>query len=175
MLCCITLASVAQMFKWSYCFINFVPTNFLNYSNIVIPPNSQQDGEYETADMENCIDDLNDFHFKKPKVNLPTFDKSFTSKVDDNEENYFVVHKDWLIRKCDGYNRQDIEKNRPIHENINVNDQILVQGIIKHQHNRCVICDQQFHRMNEPTFDRIDNNKPHTLENCVLCCCKCNQ
>jgi hypothetical protein len=52
MLSCITLASVAQMFKWSYCFINFVPKNFLNYSDNVIPPNPQQDGEYETADME---------------------------------------------------------------------------------------------------------------------------
>jgi hypothetical protein len=67
------------------------------------------------------------------------------------------------------------EKNRPIHDNISVNDQFLVQGIIKHQRNRCVICDQQFHRMNEPSFDRIDNNKPHTLEDCVLCCWKCNQ
>jgi hypothetical protein len=29
--------------------------------------------------------------------------------------------------------------------------------------------------MNEQTFDCIDNNTSHTLENCVLCCCKCNQ
>jgi hypothetical protein len=72
MLFCITLASVAQMFKWSYCFINFVLKNFLNYSNDVILPNPQQDGKVETADGEYCIDDLNDFHFKKPKSNLPT-------------------------------------------------------------------------------------------------------
>jgi hypothetical protein len=58
MLSCITLASLAQMFKWSYCFINFVPQNFRNYSNDVIPPNPQQDGEFETADMEDCIDDF---------------------------------------------------------------------------------------------------------------------
>jgi hypothetical protein len=25
------------------------------------------------------------------------------------------------------------------------------------------------------SFDSIDNNKSHTLENCDLCCCKCNQ
>jgi hypothetical protein len=44
MLSCITLASVAQMFKWGYCFINFVPRNFLNYGNDVITPNPKQDG-----------------------------------------------------------------------------------------------------------------------------------
>jgi hypothetical protein len=86
MLSYITLANVAQMFKWSYCFINFVPHNFLNYSDDVIPPNPQKDGEFETADMEDSIDDLNYFHFKKPKINLPTFDKKFTSTNDDNEE-----------------------------------------------------------------------------------------
>jgi hypothetical protein len=83
MLSCITLAGVAQMSKWSYCFINFVPHNFLNYIDNVIPPNPQQDCELETVDVEDCIDELNDFHFKKPKVNLPTFDKNFTSKNDN--------------------------------------------------------------------------------------------
>jgi hypothetical protein len=55
MLSCITLASVVQMFKCSYCFINFVPKTFLNYSNDVILPNSQQECEFETADVEDCI------------------------------------------------------------------------------------------------------------------------
>jgi hypothetical protein len=64
MLSCITLTSLTQMFKWNYCFINFVPKNFLNYGNDVIPPNPQQDGEYETVDTEDCIDDLNDFRRK---------------------------------------------------------------------------------------------------------------
>jgi hypothetical protein len=122
------------MIKWSYSSINFV---------------SQQDCEVKTAYVKDCIHYLNDFHFKKSNVNLPTFDKKFTSTEDDNEEDYFTVHTDWLIRKCDGYNKQNLEKNRPIHENISVNDQILVQGIIKRQHNRCVICDQTFHRLNE--------------------------
>jgi hypothetical protein len=29
--------------------------------------------------------------------------------------------------------------------------------------------------MNKLTFNHIDNNKSNSLENCVLCCCKCNQ
>jgi hypothetical protein len=124
--------------------------------------------------VENCFDDLNDFHFKKPKSNLPAFEKKFTS-CDENEEDYFIVHTDWLIRKCDGYNKQDLKKNRDISENICVNYQILIQGLIKFQPNGCIICDQQFHCLNKPTFDHIDNNRSHTLENCVLCCCKCNQ
>jgi hypothetical protein len=92
MLSYITLESMAQMFKWSYCFIKFVPHYFLNYSDNAIPPNPQQDGEVETADMEDCIDELNDFHFKSPKSNLPSFEKKFTSGDDDNEEYYFIVH-----------------------------------------------------------------------------------
>jgi hypothetical protein len=39
----------------------------------VIPPNPQQDGEIETADVEDSIGELNYFHFKKPKFNLFTF------------------------------------------------------------------------------------------------------
>jgi hypothetical protein len=80
-----------------------------------------------------------------------------------------------MIRKCDGYNKQYLEKNRDISENFCINDQILIQGLISHQHNPSVIYYQPFHRLNKPTFDRIDNNKSHTLENCVLCYCKCNQ
>jgi hypothetical protein len=93
MLLCITLASVAQMFKRSYSFINFVPKNFLNYSNDVIPPNPQQDCEFETADMEDCIDDLNYFHFKTPKSNLPAFKKKFTSSDDDMKTLLHCSHR----------------------------------------------------------------------------------
>jgi hypothetical protein len=89
-------------------------------------------------------------------------DENFTSQHDDNEENYFIVHTDWLVRKCDGYNKQDLEKNRLINDYISVNYLIFIQGIIKRQHNRCLICNQPFHSLNEPTFDRIDNNKFHT-------------
>jgi hypothetical protein len=55
--------------------------------------------------MEDCIDDLNDFHFKKSKVNLPSFDNNFKTQDNDNEENYFIVHMVWLAGNCDGYNK----------------------------------------------------------------------
>jgi hypothetical protein len=134
----------------------------LNCSDNAISPNPQQDGEVETADMEDCIDELNDFHFKKSKFSLHAFEKNYTLHDDDD---YFIVHTDWLIRKCDSYNKEDLEKNKDISENICVNDEILIQGLISHQFNCCVIYDQHSHRMNELTFDRIDNNKYHTLEN----------
>jgi hypothetical protein len=91
--------------------------------------------------VEDCIDDLNDFHFKKFKSNLPTFEKNYALH-DDEEDDYFIVHTDWLIRKFDSYNKQKFEKNRDISENFCVNDQILIQGLIKHQHNHSVICDR---------------------------------
>jgi hypothetical protein len=60
--------------------------------------------------MEDCIDELNDFHFKKGKFSLPKFEKNHT--LHDDENNYFIVYTDWLIKKCDSYNKQDLEKNR---------------------------------------------------------------
>jgi hypothetical protein len=77
MLSHITLANITLMFKWSYSFINFIPQYFLNYSDNVIPPNLQQDSKIETADVDDCIDELNDSHFKKRKYNLPTFESNY--------------------------------------------------------------------------------------------------
>jgi hypothetical protein len=84
----------------------------LNYNDTIIPPNPQQDSEIKTADVENCIDDLNYFHFKKLKSNIPTFEKKHTPYDDYNEDDYFIVHTDWLIRKCDNFNKENLEKNR---------------------------------------------------------------
>ena len=39
---------------------------------------------------------------------------------------------------------------------------------------RCHLCGDYFTKLNQPTFDRIDNFKSHTLDNIELACILCN-
>lgn len=67
-----------------------------------------------------------------------------------------------------GYNRSD--RNRGLDISNNVNSKWIVNNIFSGQ--KCVYCgDSDWTHLG---CDRIDNNKPHTPENCVPCCFVCN-
>jgi hypothetical protein len=149
----ITLASLDGMLKWNYCFIQFLPKNLMTYGGNLILINRPQDDEVDTTEMEGCIDDINDFHFKKHKSYI--LKKDYTLK--DNNDDYFVVYMDWLIRKCDIYNKENFEKTEIYSRKVYY--QIFIKSLISCQHNRCVICDQHFHFLHMRTFDRVDTNK----------------
>ncbi|WP_289705092.1 hypothetical protein, partial [Bacteroides acidifaciens] len=40
---------------------------------------------------------------------------------------------------------------------------------------KCHLCGEHFTHTNKPTLDRIDNNKGHQIDNCLLACAECNR
>jgi hypothetical protein len=58
--------------------------------------------------------------------------------------------------------------------NISVKDKNAVQQKVIDQKNKCFIYNKDFNLDNQPSWDRIDCNLPHTLQNIVLTCVPCN-
>jgi hypothetical protein len=85
----------------------------------------------------------------------------------------FEITKEWLSGRCRGYNEQDKKANRPYKNNISVNDLIKVNKILKDQKYCCSICGSLLNTTNL-TFDRIDCDNPHTIDNITMACYDCN-
>jgi len=101
----------------------------------------------------------------------------FFSNIDFDEKR---VLRSELEKKRQGYRQQDKKKdfNEEDGEIITLDDVImkLVASKLK-----CCYCKGQvrvfYHKLKEPeqwTLDRIDNDLPHTNENTLVCCLKCN-
>jgi len=84
------------------------------------------------------------------------------------------------VKHC-SYNTQDIKKNKLIGES---REKITVENIIEKlltSKYKCYYCKNEiqilYENTREPkqwTLERIDNNKGHTNENCVIACLECN-
>jgi hypothetical protein len=94
--------------------------------------------------------------------------------TDDPDDPDFKLTMEWLEKKIKGYNEQDVKRKRGISQNITINDFNAIQNLLESQHNRCYLDNHRFTNSNKPTFDRIDNKKPHTLDNIKLACFSCN-
>ncbi|MDB4352450.1 hypothetical protein OAA60_03355 [Porticoccaceae bacterium] len=88
-----------------------------------------------------------------------------------------------LSKKQSGYKRQD-QTNKSLSKNPNIEPLITVNNIISlfvQSSLVCFYCSKSvyifYRNSREPyqwTLDRIDNNRGHTLDNCVISCLSCN-
>jgi hypothetical protein len=185
-----TLASCAQCLKYQFCFKNFKLNTIKYITSHLIPTNNEnkENGidDYDDDDNNDEEDNVQKEDFHGFRKSIPFLGKSSSSFYSDNNNNnnnnnnqifqyYFPITADWLMKKCDSYNEQDKKKHRDISNNISIDDISSIQNMVKFQNNKCFICEEQFCFEKEPTFDRIENNFPHTLKNIVLCCVNCNR
>ena len=93
-----------------------------------------------------------------------------------------------LKKKVASYNSQDKKKGRTnfvekyegyyppllkVDDLLNLIEQSGLQCF--YCHDVIYICPNTKDRSSQLTLDRIDNNKSHTIENCVLACLECNE
>jgi hypothetical protein len=85
----------------------------------------------------------------------------------------------YFKRKVDGYVAQDKAKSRTIDKA----NYIDAEWFMMRKSNPCYYCPDNFNinidRKNvkvgtDITAHRLDNSRPHTKDNCVLCCLHCN-
>ena len=113
--------------------------------------------------------------------------KDFDPSVDYaiiNETNTFIPTLNWWSRKCDSYYFQDERYNKlnpkKTQRNLNnVVDDSDFEAFMKMYNDtntgKCHLCGEHFTNSNKPTLDRIDNEKGHELDNCLLACAECNK
>lgn len=92
---------------------------------------------------------------------------------------FFVVMKQEVERKIQGYKQQDIDKNRldvAAFITFDSVERLLVESGLS-----CYYCKNEMYILYEHvretsqwTLDRIDNNLGHNVGNVVACCLKCN-
>jgi hypothetical protein len=76
--------------------------------------------------------------------------------------------------KTKSYYCQDKKVNRDLTHNITYKDKNVIQQKVIDQRNKCFICNKDFSLDNQSSWDRIDCNLPHTLQNIVLTYVPCN-
>ena len=106
----------------------------------------------------------------------------FLNKSDDQINSQYITNKKYLIReinaKIAAYKNQDKCRNRYNNNNIEYDEVIekLMISKLKCHYCRCKL--NLFYRLSRDsyqwTLDRIDNGKPHTLDNVVISCLECN-
>lgn len=99
------------------------------------------------------------------------FDPNEKYPEKDTESNFELTKKYWKY-KVDSYKKQDEKAKRDTKNNVSMNDYQYYHDLILTS--KCSMCGKAFTYDNKPTLDRIDNDKPHTKENCQLMCCYCN-
>tara|TARA_B110000858_G_C17795483_1_gene472195 strand:- start:1717 stop:2205 length:489 start_codon:yes stop_codon:yes gene_type:complete len=84
-----------------------------------------------------------------------------------------------LNKKIASYKQQDLKKKK-YHSNDFIKINELIEKLVVSKL-KCFYCRQKVLLLydlirdgTQWTLDRIDNNKQHTYENCVICCLKCN-
>ncbi|KAA6384044.1 MAG: hypothetical protein EZS28_020428 [Streblomastix strix] len=89
----------------------------------------------------------------------------------DNSNPYDLSLEYWKS-KVNSYNEQEKRKKRRIDHNITYDDYEYFHDVFLTQ--RCHMCQVRFIYDNQPTLDRIDNDKSHTKSNVLPCCLHCN-
>lgn len=94
------------------------------------------------------------------------------------EENIKTVERE-IRNKINGYKQQDIKKKR-INYSILITQKTVYKKLINCDF-KCYYCKNQImiiynnvRQMNQWTLERLDNNKGHNFDNCVISCLKCN-
>jgi 5-methylcytosine-specific restriction endonuclease McrA len=86
----------------------------------------------------------------------------------------FTITCSWLTKKCKLYNEQDVKAKRPINNNVSAKNLEQIRALFSKQNGCCSLCGNKFSSVDQITFDRIDNGKPHLLNNITLACNSCN-
>jgi hypothetical protein len=76
--------------------------------------------------------------------------------------------------KIKSYYFQDKKANRDLTHNITCKDRNAMEQKVIDQRNKCFICNKDFSLYKQPSWDRIDCNFSHTLQNIVFTCVPCN-
>jgi len=76
----------------------------------------------------------------------------------------------YFNKKVEGYIKQDLEKGRKINKTKYITADWLKANCLDKQ---CFHC-KEILELKEITADRLDNNLPHHIDNCVPCCLTCN-
>lgn len=83
-----------------------------------------------------------------------------------------------IQKKRNSYRQQDIKKKRNIDLFVSLNEcfELLLESKLKCSYckNRVVILYQNIREKNQWTLDRVDNDKCHSKDNCVISCLSCN-
>ena len=106
--------------------------------------------------------------------------KKYNDSHKEEHRNYYLEHKEEILAKrkayystkegrakkmIQSYKSQDKEANRG-------ECTITIEQLIRLWDNGCNWCgEKDWHKLGA---DRIDNSKPHTFENCVCSCLRCN-
>jgi hypothetical protein len=89
--------------------------------------------------------------------------------VNKNSKKYSLGKEEWEAM-VERYEAQDKKAKRGCSKNVSSEDYLLFKDFFT----KCYMCNEGFSLQNKPTFDRIDNSKPHTKENIKPCCLYCN-
>jgi hypothetical protein len=81
------------------------------------------------------------------------------------------LSNDEIEKRIDGYRTQDTRKDRPITNNVTIEE---VRFLLQRDNYCCYYCWYPL-RFNSWSLDRVDCLKPHTKENCVAACVTCNK
>jgi hypothetical protein len=99
-------------------------------------------------------------------------DGDYTTDCASADASFQLTESHWKWM-CEGYRRQDIFAKPPrlVLNNVNEADYGWAKELFKQN---CVLCGARFTVNNKPTLDRMDNDLPHTKDNCQPMCLYCN-
>lgn len=133
--------------------------------------------------------DFNSVSLRENMINYPdyifnyNYQKDFLNKLFLDQINIYDKSIDKLFnseinKKLNSYNHQDIQKDFSNNQIINKED--LLEKLITSKL-KCNFCNNEikiFYKevrdKKQWTLDRINNNKPHTIDNVHICCLECN-
>jgi hypothetical protein len=107
----------------------------------------------------------------QPEVYIPPLSQEQLVEV---THTCFKITGAYMWSKTRSYYCQDKKANRNLTHNIAYKDRDEIQQKVIKQNNRCFICNKEFNLENQPSWNRIDCNLPHTLQNIVLTFVSCN-
>ena len=86
-------------------------------------------------------------------------------------ENSLTLSNNEILKRIDGYRKQDTESKRETLNNVTIKD---VRYLLKRDRNCCFYCWQPLKSWTW-SLDRVDCSKSHVKDNCVAACMKCNK
>ncbi|KAA6375298.1 MAG: hypothetical protein EZS28_029175 [Streblomastix strix] len=111
-----------------------------------------------------------------PESDRQTYYEDFDINADYSNLNPkakpFELTELYWKNKCYHYKQQDYKAGREIDKNITPNDYDYYKRLIETSVRS--ICSAKFTYDNPPSLDRLDNELPHTKDNCLSACISCN-
>lgn len=123
--------------------------------------------------MINYPDYIYNYNYQKEFIN-----KLYLNQTNINDISINKLYNSEINKKLNSYIHQDIQKDFS-NNNLIKKDDLLEKFIISKL--KCNFCNdivkifyKEVRDKKQWTLDRINNNKPHTIENVHICCLECN-